>query len=57
IRIGTPAVTRRGFKENEVKTIAYWIIEILNDIDNHKKIINIKKQVLDICQRYPIYLK
>ncbi|MCR3755151.1 MAG: serine hydroxymethyltransferase [Candidatus Westeberhardia cardiocondylae] len=56
IRIGTPAVTRRGFVENDVKRLAHWISDILNNINNGliRKII--KKKVLDLCYKYPIYI-
>ncbi|WP_343154514.1 serine hydroxymethyltransferase [Buchnera aphidicola] len=56
IRIGTPAVTRRGFKESEVSQVAYWIINILNDIQNTKNIFEIKSQVLKLCSEYPVYM-
>ena len=42
IRIGTPAVTRRGFKENEMNMIASWITDIIHDVDNIKLIENTK---------------
>ncbi|QCI17685.1 serine hydroxymethyltransferase [Buchnera aphidicola (Acyrthosiphon lactucae)] len=56
IRIGTPAVTRRGFKENEVSKVSDWVSSILNDINNNDKIINVKKKVLEICLKYPVYI-
>ncbi|WP_367678320.1 serine hydroxymethyltransferase [Buchnera aphidicola] len=55
IRIGTPAITRRGFQEKESKMLSEWMIEIINDYKNSKKILNIKKNVLDLCKKYPIY--
>ncbi|CAL4042734.1 Serine hydroxymethyltransferase [Buchnera aphidicola (Takecallis arundicolens)] len=55
IRIGTPAITRRGFKELESKIITKWIIDIINDYNNIKKILNIKNQVLELCKKYPVY--
>ncbi|QFQ32462.1 serine hydroxymethyltransferase [Buchnera aphidicola (Aphis fabae)] len=56
IRIGTPAVTRRGFKELEVSQVALWIISILNDIQNTKNIFKIKNKVLELCAKYPVYI-
>ncbi|ANZ22502.1 serine hydroxymethyltransferase [Buchnera aphidicola (Diuraphis noxia)] len=56
IRIGTPAVTRRGFKEKEVSKISKWIVSILNNIDDTENISNIKNQVLKICTKFPVYL-
>lgn len=56
IRIGTPAVTRRGFKENEVSQVSDWISSILDNINDHKNIMNIKNKVLEICAKYPVYV-
>ncbi|QCI17108.1 serine hydroxymethyltransferase [Buchnera aphidicola (Aphis helianthi)] len=56
IRIGTPAVTRRGFKELEVSQVALWIISILNNINNTKNIFEIKNKVLKLCSKYPVYI-
>lgn len=55
IRIGTPAITRRGFKELESKIVTQWIIDIINDCNNIKKILNIKNQVIELCTKYPVY--
>ncbi|MFI4853233.1 MAG: serine hydroxymethyltransferase [Candidatus Makana argininalis] len=55
IRIGTSAITKRGFKEVEIKKITKWICNILNDIDNKFLIKIIKKKVINLCYKYPIY--
>ncbi|MDO6784093.1 serine hydroxymethyltransferase [Neptunomonas phycophila] len=55
IRIGTPAVTRRGFKEEEVAQLTNWICDILDDINNEDVIARVKGQVVDICARFPVY--
>ncbi|HGJ5874204.1 MULTISPECIES: serine hydroxymethyltransferase [Arsenophonus] len=55
IRIGTPAITRRGFKEKESAELANWICDILDNIDNESEIQNIKQKVLLICQQFPVY--
>ena len=55
LRIGTPAVTRRGFKEEEVAQLANWICDILDDISNEDTIARVKEQVKDICARFPVY--
>ncbi|GGO78371.1 serine hydroxymethyltransferase 3 [Marinobacterium nitratireducens] len=55
LRLGTPAVTRRGFKEAEVTELANWICDILDDIDNEQTIETVKAKVLDICARFPVY--
>ena len=55
IRIGTPAITTRGFKLIETSMVANWIIEILNNIHNQLKISEIKQQVLKLCENFPVY--
>lgn len=55
IRIGTPAVTTRGFKEKECEQVANWICDILDDMGNATKIENIRSQVLALCARFPVY--
>jgi glycine hydroxymethyltransferase len=55
LRIGTPAVTRRGFKEEEVTQLANWICDILDDISNEDTIARVKGQVQEICARFPVY--
>ncbi|QCI23827.1 serine hydroxymethyltransferase [Buchnera aphidicola (Macrosiphoniella sanborni)] len=56
IRIGTPAITRRGFKEQEAYDVVNWIADILDDINNKKNIFNIKQKVLEMCLKYPVYI-
>ncbi len=56
IRIGTPAVTTRGFREPEMKLIGEWIGQVLNDIKNEKLQNTIKEQVKELCKRFPIYV-
>lgn len=55
VRIGTPAVTRRGFKEAEVRELAGWICDVLDNINDEATIAAVKAKVLDICKRYPVY--
>jgi len=55
LRIGTPAVTRRGFKETEVTDLANWICDILDDISNEETIARVKAQVKAVCAQYPVY--
>ncbi len=55
LRIGTPAVTRRGFKEAEVSELAGWICDILDDINNESVIDSIKEKVLVLCAKFPVY--
>jgi glycine hydroxymethyltransferase len=55
LRIGTPAMTTRGFKDAEAKELAGWICDVLDDINNESTIERVKGQVLDICKRFPVY--
>jgi len=55
IRIGVQAITSRGMKEKEIKTIAGWIEEILLAHDDKKVLTQIKKEVTTFCKKYPIY--
>ncbi|ATZ12270.1 serine hydroxymethyltransferase [Erwinia amylovora] len=55
IRIGSPSITRRGFKEAEVRELAGWISDILDNINDEGVSERVKKQVLDICARFPVY--
>ncbi|QCI19852.1 MAG: serine hydroxymethyltransferase [Buchnera aphidicola (Brevicoryne brassicae)] len=55
IRIGTPAVTRRGFKEKEISEVSNWMISVLNNIHNYDNILTIKHKVLKLCSKYPVY--
>jgi len=55
IRIGSPAVTRRGFKEAEVKELAGWMCDVLDNINDESVIESTKQKVLEICARFPVY--
>ena len=55
IRIGSPAITRRGFKEAEAKELAGWMCDVLDNINDEAVIERIKGKVLDICARFPVY--
>lgn len=55
VRIGTPAITRRGFKEHEARQLAGWICDVLDNIHDDAVNARIKQQVLAICQRFPVY--
>ena len=49
VRIGTPAITRRGFKEAESKELTGWICDILDDASNPAVIERVKGQILALC--------
>jgi glycine hydroxymethyltransferase len=55
VRLGTPAVTTRGMKENEMKTIARLISHIVDDVHNEKQIEEVRKEVSDLCDKFPLY--
>jgi glycine hydroxymethyltransferase len=55
IRIGTPAVTTRGLKEAEVSELAGWICDVLDDVASEEVIARVKRNVLDLCARFPVY--
>ena len=55
IRIGSPAITRRGFKEAEAKELTGWICDILDDAQNQAVIDRVKGQVLALCAKFPVY--
>jgi glycine hydroxymethyltransferase len=55
VRIGTPAMTTRGFKETEAKQVANWICDILDDINNAENLMRIKNEVVKLCEKFPVY--
>ena len=55
IRVGTPAVTTRGFGENEVRELAGWMCDIMDDVENQSLIDEVRSKVLEICGRFPVY--
>ena len=55
LRIGTPAITRRGFKETEAKQVATWICNILDDMGNEQTIERVKNEVVTLCRDFPVY--
>ena len=57
IRIGSPAVTRRGFKEAECLQLAGWIADILDDIENEETNKAVQAKVIELCARFPVYPK
>ncbi len=55
IRIGTPAATTRGMKENEMKKIAEFINRVVSNIDDQKSLENVKSDVKNLCSEFPLY--
>ena len=55
LRLGTPAITTRGFGIDETKQLSHWIADILDDIENEEMIKSVQDQVLEVCNRFPVY--
>ena len=55
VRIGTPAVTTRGMKENEMKSIAYFIDRAIKNNENETVLAQIKTEVAELCSKFPLY--
>ncbi|MGC9518067.1 MAG: serine hydroxymethyltransferase [Desulfuromonadaceae bacterium] len=54
-RIGTPATTTRGLKEEQMKQVACWIRRALDNIDNDKELAAIRAEVKELCKQFPLY--
>jgi len=57
LRIGTPAITTRGFGEIETRALTGWMCDILDDINDRNTSVRVKEAVLDVCRRFPVYEK
>lgn len=55
LRLGTPAITTRGFKEAEVSQLSNWIADILDDHQNEAVIARVRDQVSALCKQFPVY--
>jgi glycine hydroxymethyltransferase len=55
LRIGTPAVTTRGFKETEVRQLSHWIADVLDALGNESAIERARAEVIALCRRFPVY--
>ena len=55
VRLGTPAVTTRGFKEKEVALLSNWICDVVGNINDKSKMSEIKRGVLNLTSEYPVY--
>jgi len=57
IRVGTPAPTTRGFKEAECIELTNWMCDVIENLDNEEVINSVKKKVIDLCRKHPVYAK
>jgi glycine hydroxymethyltransferase len=55
LRMGTPAITTRGFGPAEVTTLTAWIADVLDDIADERRITRVRAEVLELCRRFPVY--
>ena len=55
LRIGSPAITRRGFKEEQAKQVATWICDVIDNIEDEAVIERVKGEVLALCGKFPVY--
>jgi glycine hydroxymethyltransferase len=55
LRIGTPAVTTRGFKEAEISELSGWIADIIDNLEDETLNARVREQVLELCDRFPVY--
>ena len=55
IRLGTPAITARGFKEEETRQVAQFILTVLGNINDSEKIAQVKEEVLKLTEKFPLY--
>jgi glycine hydroxymethyltransferase len=55
LRIGTPAITRRGFKEAEAQQVATWICDILDNMGDDSVIARVKQEAVTLCEQHPVY--
>ena len=56
LRLGTPAITTRGFAAQETKELTNWICDILADTSDDLMVQRVRGQVLDLCKRFPVYV-
>jgi len=55
LRIGSPAITRRGFKEEQAKQVATWICDILDNMGDESVIKRVQDEVVALCAQFPVY--
>ena len=55
LRIGSPAITRRGFKQAEAEQVATWICDVLDNMGDESVIERVRNEVVELCTKFPVY--
>ena len=55
IRVGTPAVTTRGFTEPEIEKLGHWMCDVMENMEDDATRERVKNEVLEVCARFPVY--
>lgn len=55
LRIGSPAITRRGFKQQQAEQVASWMCDVLDKINDQATIERVKSEVMELCKAFPVY--
>ena len=55
IRVGTPAITTRGFGKQETSDLTHWMCDVLDNLEDQEVQEKVKQKVLEICKRFPVY--
>jgi glycine hydroxymethyltransferase len=55
LRMGTPAITTRGFREAEVEQVSHWIADVLAEPTAEATLKRVQRAVIDLCHRFPVY--
>lgn len=57
IRVGTPAITTRGFKEGESELLANWMCDVMENLDDEALAARVAENVTALCRKFPVYKK
>ena len=55
LRLGTPAITTRGFGVDETRQVSHWIADLLKDLNDDEVNQRVRGEVLELCSRFPVY--
>jgi glycine hydroxymethyltransferase len=55
LRIGAPAITRRGFKQQEAQQVAHWMCDVLDNMGDNSVVERVRNEVVNLCSRFPVY--